>query len=196
MPGDHHDREHEAVDAREVGAERQRDDQQEGDRDQAPGSRPSTVPASSTQRGAGEASSRSNQPCSMSRARLTPVAAPVKPAPCRKLTGIDEARVARRCEAGQLRQAPEHRRQAEEEDRRREHAGDRRAGHAQQLVDGARASARRSSPDFGAQAGISRPSSASCRSARARRARAPIAATIANARRAPSSVVGGVTARR
>ena len=47
----------------------------------------STVPASSTQRGAGETSSRSSQPCSMSRARLTPAAAPVKPAPCSMLTG-------------------------------------------------------------------------------------------------------------
>ena len=40
------------------------------------------------ERGAGETSSRSNQPCSMSRARLTPVAAPVKPAPCKRLIGI------------------------------------------------------------------------------------------------------------
>ena len=47
----------------------------------------STVPESSTQRGAGETSSRSSQPCSMSRARLTPAAAPVKPAPCSMLIG-------------------------------------------------------------------------------------------------------------
>ena len=47
-----------------------------------------TRPASSTERGAGETSSRSNQPCSMSRARLTPVAAPVNPAPCMRLIGI------------------------------------------------------------------------------------------------------------
>ena len=47
-----------------------------------------TSPASRTGRGAGETSSRSNQPCSMSRARFTPVAAPVKPAPCMRLIGI------------------------------------------------------------------------------------------------------------
>ena len=47
-----------------------------------------TRPASSAGRGAGEASRRSNQPCSMSRARLTPVAAPVNPAPCSRLIGI------------------------------------------------------------------------------------------------------------
>ena len=47
-----------------------------------------TKPASSTERGAGETSNRSNHPCSMSRARLTPVAAPVNPAPCIRLTGI------------------------------------------------------------------------------------------------------------
>ena len=47
----------------------------------------STSPASRAGRGAGEDSSRSNQPCSMSRARLTPVAAPVKAAPCIRLTG-------------------------------------------------------------------------------------------------------------
>ena len=48
----------------------------------------STIPASSAGRGAGEASRRSNQPCSMSRARLTPVAAPVNPAPWSRLTGM------------------------------------------------------------------------------------------------------------
>jgi hypothetical protein len=48
----------------------------------------STSPASRTGRGAGEASRRSNHPCSMSRARLTPVAAPVNPAPCIRLTGM------------------------------------------------------------------------------------------------------------
>ena len=47
----------------------------------------STRPASSAGRGAGEASRRSNQPPSMSRARLTPVAAPVKPAPWSMLIG-------------------------------------------------------------------------------------------------------------
>ena len=47
-----------------------------------------TMPASSAERGAGEASRRSNQPCSMSRARLTPVAAPVNPAPWSMLTGM------------------------------------------------------------------------------------------------------------
>ena len=48
----------------------------------------STSAGEQDRRGAGETSSRSNQPCSMSRARLTPVAAPVKPAPCSRLTGI------------------------------------------------------------------------------------------------------------
>ncbi len=48
----------------------------------------STMPASSAGRGAGEASRRSNQPSSMSRARLTPVAAPVKPAPWSMLIGM------------------------------------------------------------------------------------------------------------
>src|SRR6476620_10194914 len=48
----------------------------------------STSPARITGRGAGETSRRSNQPCSMSRAKLTPVAAPVKPAPWSRLTGI------------------------------------------------------------------------------------------------------------
>jgi hypothetical protein len=47
----------------------------------------STSPASRETRLAGEASRRSNQPCSMSRARLTPVAAPVNPAACIRLTG-------------------------------------------------------------------------------------------------------------
>src|SRR3978361_1513392 len=43
---------------------------------------PATVEKRSAQRGAGETSSRSNQPCSMSRARFTPVAAPENPAAC------------------------------------------------------------------------------------------------------------------
>ena len=47
-----------------------------------------TSPARITGLGAGEASSRSNQPPSMSRARLTPVAAPVNAAPCIRLTGM------------------------------------------------------------------------------------------------------------
>ena len=47
-----------------------------------------TSPASRTQRGAGEARKRSNSPSSISRARLTPAAAPVKPAPWSIETGI------------------------------------------------------------------------------------------------------------
>ena len=47
----------------------------------------STVLESSTQRGAGVTSSRSSRPCSTSRARLTPAAAPVKPAACSMLIG-------------------------------------------------------------------------------------------------------------
>jgi hypothetical protein len=47
----------------------------------------STVPIRSTQRGGGETRSLSNQPSSMSRARFTPVAAPVNPAPCISPTG-------------------------------------------------------------------------------------------------------------
>ena len=89
------------------------------------------------QRGAGEASSRSNQPCSMSRARLTPVAAPVKAGALQHADGDDEAQVALGVEPGQLGEVAEDAREAEEEDRRRQHAGDRRAGHAEDLVRGA-----------------------------------------------------------
>ncbi len=51
-----------------------------------------TRPSSRVRRGAGASISRSNQPCSMSRARFTPVAAPVNPAPWRKPTGTMNVR--------------------------------------------------------------------------------------------------------
>ena len=49
------------------------------------------IPASSTPRGAGPSSRRSNQPCSMSRARFTPVAAPLNPAAWMRLTGMTQS---------------------------------------------------------------------------------------------------------
>ena len=136
-----------------------------------------------TGRGAGEASRRSNQPCSMSRARLTPVAAPVNPAALHQADRDEEALVAVGREAAEQRQVAEHRRQPEEEDRRREHARDRRPGHAQELVERRGASARATVSSCGARALI-RPSSAGAaapaRSARGRARRST------RSRRSPS----------
>ena len=104
----------------------------------------STVPASSTPRGAGDASRRSNQPSSMSRARLTPVAAPGEAGALQEADRQDEGQVVVGREAGQQRQVAEHGRQAEHEDRRREHGRDHRAGTRSDLVDRRAASAPRS----------------------------------------------------
>jgi hypothetical protein len=48
---------------------------------------PRIGPTMSIGRGTGATSRRSNQPCSMSRARFDPAAAPAKPAPCRHESG-------------------------------------------------------------------------------------------------------------
>ena len=84
----HHDRQDQAADAGEVGADEQRDDEQERARDQGPNrGRADHAREQHPARG-GRGEEAIEPACSMSRARLTPVAAPVKPAPCRRLTGI------------------------------------------------------------------------------------------------------------